>query len=103
MTLFTKCTGRKEAPTGQFSEVWLVCGRRSGKSRISAFVAVFLACFVNWRPYLAPGETATVMLLAGDKKQASVLMGYIVVFLESIPILSRMILNKTLERNDQVD
>lgn len=97
LRLYSVHTGRQSAPIEQFLEAWLICGRRSGKSIISAFIATYLSCFVDWRPYLAPGETATVMLLAGDKKQASVLMGYIVGFLRSIPILSRMIQNQTVD------
>ena len=88
-------TGRDDIPREQFAEAWLICGRRSGKSRISAFIAVYLACFIDWKPYLAAGETGTIMLLAADKKQASVLMSYVAGFLESIPILAKLVVNRT--------
>jgi hypothetical protein len=93
--LYRRHTGRTDCPTSQFLEAWLGCGRRSGKTRIASFVAVFLACFIDWRPYLAPGEKATVMLLAADKKQASVLYDYISGFLNAIPILRKLVRNQT--------
>ncbi len=74
---YQQCTGRKLAPVTRAVEAWLVCGRRAGKSFILALVAVFLACFFDWRPYLGPGERGTVMIIAADRKQARVIMRYI--------------------------
>ena len=36
----------------------LVCGRRSGKSRILALIGIFIAVFCDWRPYIAPGAAS---------------------------------------------
>ena len=63
-------TGRQALPTAPAREAWLVVGRRGGKSRIAALVAVYLACFRDYRSALAPGERGTVMLLAADRRQA---------------------------------
>src|SRR6516165_11722314 len=68
--IFRVCTGRAELPNKPFNEAWLVCGRRAGKSFTLAVIAVFLACFREWRPHLAPGERATIMVIATDRKQA---------------------------------
>ena len=43
LTLFRECTGRTDPPTRQAREGWFVVGRRGGKSRVMALVAVFLA------------------------------------------------------------
>jgi hypothetical protein len=51
---YRQCTGRSKAPGEAFSEAWLVCGRRDGKSSVLALVAVFLACFKDYKPYLRP-------------------------------------------------
>ena len=59
------------------AEAWLVCGRRAGKSFVLALIAVFLACFHDWRQHLAPGERGTVMIVAADRKQARVILRYI--------------------------
>ena len=50
-----------------FTEAAVIVGRRGGKSRILALIAVYLACFRDYAPYLAPGEVATIGVLAVDK------------------------------------
>lgn len=47
-----------------------VVGRRGGKSRIAAAIAVFVACIVEQR--LAPGERGLCLLLAASVEQAKV-------------------------------
>jgi hypothetical protein len=49
LALFSKHTGRSTPPTQPLHEAWLVCGRRAGKSFILACVAIFIACFRDWR------------------------------------------------------
>jgi len=95
--IFRKHTGRTVMQSRQAREGWLVVGRRGGKSLISALVAVFLACFKDYRQYLAPGETATIMILAADRKQSRTLMRYINGFIENIPMLSALVVNQTQE------
>lgn len=58
------CLGGREPPTRRTCEAFLLVGRRGGKSRFSAFAAVFAACCVDYRGVLAPGETGIVMLIA---------------------------------------
>lgn len=75
-TLFERCTGRKELFLGIIAEAWFLCGRRSGKSRFLAFMAVILACFRDYSAYRAPGERIVIMVLAVDTAQAGVIFGY---------------------------
>jgi hypothetical protein len=98
--LFKQCTGREHPSDTQSNEAWLVIGRRGGKSFILATIAVFLATFKDWRPYLGPGERATVMTIAADRKQARVIMRYVKGLLSSVPMLSRLIEGQTPERID---
>ena len=98
--LFVQHTGRQAPPSTQSRESWFIVGRRGGKSRIAALVAVYLACFRSYRDVLAPGETATIMLIAVDRQQARVLLKYILAFLEGVPMLSRLIVRKTEEEVD---
>src|SRR5712692_6156513 len=74
--LFVQCTGRAapRVPVAPANEAWLICGRRAGKSFTLALIAVFLSFFRDWRPYLGPGERATIMVIAADRKQARVIM-----------------------------
>ena len=74
-------------------------GRRGGKSRIAALVAVFLACFRDYGDKLAPGERAVVMVLAADRRQARVVFRYIRAFL-GVPLLRQMVTGEIRESID---
>ncbi len=97
--IFRKHTGRENCPQMPASEAWLVCGRRSGKSFIAALVAVFLACFRDYSSHLAPGERATIMILAADRKQARVIFRYLRALLE-IPLIAGLVERETTEEVD---
>jgi hypothetical protein len=88
--LYRECTGRSKYPADAFSEAWLVCGRRAGKSFILAMIAVFLACFRTWQPYLGPGERAMILVIATDRRQARVIFRYVRALL-SMPMLSQLV------------
>jgi hypothetical protein len=98
--LYQRHTGRSTPPAQPSHESWLVCGRRSGKSFVLATVAVFLACFRDWRPFLGPGERGTVMVIAADRRQARVIMRYVVGLLRSVPMLAPLIESEAAERVD---
>jgi len=88
------CTGRSALPDQPFREGWLVCGRRSGKSFVMALVSVFLACFRDYRPFLAVGEKATLMVVAADRRQARQVMRFVRGLL-SAPVLAKRVVNDT--------
>ena len=54
--------GAAVPPGAPAAYLWLVIGRRGGKSFAMALIAVFLAVFQDWRKYLSPGERAIVLL-----------------------------------------
>jgi len=91
--IYAECTGRNRAPREPLSEAWLVCGRRSGKSFILALVAVFLALFKDWSAVLKPGERGTILIIASDRKQGRVIMGYIKGLISGVPALAPKIIN----------
>ena len=97
LVIYQQCTGRSTPPTSPLYEAWLICGRRSGKSFMLSLIAVFLACFFDWRPFLGPGEVGTIMIVAADRRQARVIMRYVVGLLEVSPMLKRQIQNVTRE------
>ena len=74
---------------------WLVVGRRGGKSFMLALIAVYLACFRDWRPNLAPGERATVMVIAADKRQARTIMRYVKGLLHGVEMLRPLVERET--------
>jgi hypothetical protein len=89
--IFETITKRAESPKAACSELWLVIGRRGGKSQIAALLCVLEACFNDHQSKLSPGEVATIMVLAADRKQSRTVMRYIAGLLHSNPMLERMI------------
>jgi len=90
-------TERESAPEAAHDELWLAIGRRGGKSNMAALLAVFEACFNDHRPHLAPGEVATVMVLAADRKQARSVFRYISGLMNANPMLARLIVKESAE------
>ena len=97
LRLFRHHTGRQTPPKGQAREAWLVVGRRGGKSRIAALCAVYLAFFRDYRGVLAPGEVATVPIIAADRKQARTILRYVNGLIDAVPVLARMVVARTRE------
>lgn len=91
LAIYQRHTGRTLPPTEQASEAWMVIGRRGGKSFVTALIAVFLACFRDYQQYLSPGERGVVMVLAADRKQARVILRYVLAFLMHVPMLKRLV------------
>src|SRR5262245_1676404 len=75
LELWKEHTGRSIGPSAPARELWLACGRRSGKSRFAALLAVHAAVLRQHR--LGPGERGLAMLIAADRKQARVLKQYV--------------------------
>jgi hypothetical protein len=82
---------RRPPPVSAAEELWLVVGRRGGKSQAAALLAVYEACFRDYSDKLAPGERATVMVLAADRKQARSAFRYISGLIESNPMLAALV------------
>jgi hypothetical protein len=105
LAIYRECTGRTTAPTAQAAEAWAICGRRGGKTRIMATCAAWLGGFVDWRGHLAPGEVATVMVLAANRKQARTALRYLRSLFLDHPTLSRLVareLEESLELTNRV-
>lgn len=90
-------TQRKDAPGAPHDELWLAIGRRGGKTNAAGLLAVFEACFQDYSDRLAPGEWATVAVLAADRKQARTAFRYISGLLNQNPMLARLIVRETTE------
>jgi hypothetical protein len=97
LELYRACSGRQAPPLRPAREVWTLVGRRGGKSRIAALIAVFLACFREHGRLLARGETGTLPIVAADRRQARTVMGYVTGLVDSIPMLRRMVVKRTAE------
>jgi hypothetical protein len=91
LAIYQRSTGRVTAPTKPANEAWLVCGRRAGKSFILALIAVYLACFRDYKRSLAPGERGTVMVIARDRAQARTIVRYVRALLTNVPMLAKIV------------
>lgn len=63
-------TARSQPPSAPFEEIWMACGRRGGKSFISATIAIYEALTGRWSERLSGGEAATIYIIACDKQQS---------------------------------
>jgi hypothetical protein len=97
LDLYRRYTGRTTAPTKQFREARLLCGRRAGKSLIAALISTYLAIFRDYSPFLAPGELATCMTVAADRRQARVITRFVRGFIKGVPMLASMVVRETRE------
>lgn len=97
LALYRKLTGRKQPPSKPFREAWIIAGRRAGKSRIAALVAVYLSCFRDYSDILAKGERGTFMVLAADRRQARTVFRYIEGLVDGTPMLAGMVERRTSE------
>ena len=103
--VYRERTGRKTWPTAPFTEAAVIVGRRGGKSRTLALIAVYLACFRDYGPYLAAGEVATIGVLAVDKGQARAIFRFVLGLLKAVPMLEPLIARRdseTIELSNRV-
>jgi hypothetical protein len=100
LAVYQACTGREKPPSEPFREAWCPTGRRSGKSFVAALFAVYLACFRDYRPHLAPGERAHILVIAADRSQAQNIFRYVKGFLASNPMLRKMV---EAEKTESID
>jgi Phage Terminase len=85
--LFAQVSGGRTPPTQRVRELWAIVGRRGGKSRVAAALAVYLACFCKYK--LAPGEVGTVLVVANNKDQAQIVFNYALAFFQFSPVLAK--------------
>lgn len=91
---FRECTQRQE-PRGPYKQVTLCCGRRGGKSYIMALIAVYLAAFRDYKPYLAAGERAVIAVVCPDRDQARHLLDFIEGMFSESKVLAQLIERQT--------
>jgi hypothetical protein len=87
--IFRRVAGDRDPPTERVREFWAVVGRRGGKSRMAAALAVYQACFVQHR--LAAGEVGYVLVLAASRDQTRRVFDYALAFLRESPVLRQEI------------
>jgi len=68
VVVFQRHTGRTTPPAEGFKETYLIIGRRGGKSFISALVTCFIACFIDFTPFIkgGAGQISTAMRVLAE-------------------------------------
>jgi hypothetical protein len=90
---FAAVSGGRPVPGERVREFWAVVARRSGKSRIAAGLAVYLACFQQHR--VAKGELPMILVLSSTIEQSRIVFNYCLGFLRESPVLCQEIADTT--------
>ena len=88
---------QRDPPKRRVRELWAVVGRRGGKDSVASAVACFAAGFIDYRKTkaLRPGERASVLCLAVDKQQASIVEKYARAYFTEITLLRGQVKRET--------
>lgn len=95
--IFTRLTGREREPLERVETFLGVIGRRGGKTRAAATLAVYLGTMVDYSGVLAVGERPVVLMLAQNQVQARITLGYALGLLNSIPMLTDLVASEAAE------
>jgi hypothetical protein len=100
-----RAVAERDPPTQRVKELVAIVGRGGGKDSIASFLATLNAINFNPKDKLRPGEVATVMCLANDRKQSGIVFGYIRGYFETVPALAKMVKSvnaESIELNNRV-
>lgn len=96
LALAYQLTGLDVLPQEAPLEIYGIAGRRSGKSRFSS-IALTHAAAQDYRDMLAPGEWATALCIATDRKQARVIFGYTEALIDGSDMLRSAVVSSNKE------
>jgi hypothetical protein len=94
-----RCTGRDpdKLPSTGFNECLLLCGRRSGKSKVIALVAAAEAVLSGKEQALSRGEIPMVAVLSPTRFQSRIIHTYLKGVFESTPMLANEVVEERRE------
>ncbi len=70
-------TGLDELPAERLKEIFLCCGRRSGKSTACSLMAVYYGLWGGWDKDLQAGEKPQIFIISPTLIQGKIIMGYV--------------------------
>ena len=91
LAIFTQLTGRAEPPAGAVEELWVIAGRRSGKSLGIGALAAYLSACCDYRDVLGPGERGVLPILAASTLQARQVMNFVKGIFTDIPRFAALV------------
>lgn len=95
--IYKQCTERKKIHKEGYDTIFCICGRRGGKSRNAALVAVYLSLFGGFEKQLVRGQTGYVFLIATDRQQAREILGYCEGILQDAKLENMIKTSRTLD------
>ncbi len=75
----------------KINKINLICGRRSGKTLISAVIAIYCAISNNWKPFLKKTPFATVLIMSHSREFSDEVLEVIRTLIEASHILSALV------------
>jgi hypothetical protein len=90
MQTFRRIAGR-QGLLAAIRQLWIMAGRRSGKSLIAGFLGVWQSVFKDWTGVLTRGEVGVVVIVCPDRAQSRITFGYAKAFVENIPMIRQMV------------
>jgi hypothetical protein len=94
---FTRLTGRPQEPLQRVEELWGLIGRRGGKTRAAATLAVYISALCDHSANLATGERGLCLCLAQNQRTAAVAFSYAAAIFERQPLLAGLVTNRTMD------
>jgi hypothetical protein len=92
---FQKLTKLDAESLRRVKRLVICAGRRSGKSKIAAILALYLALLCDHSENLSTGEKGVVLCIAQNQEQAKIVFGYVTGIIKSIPTLAKEVANIT--------
>ena len=93
--IFTQLTGREHEPLTPVEELHAYAGRRSGKTKAVATLAIYLAALCDYSDRLSIGERAVVAVLSASVWQAQRAFQYIAGGFAAVPALKALVTKET--------
>jgi hypothetical protein len=97
LDFYCRATGRKIYVPREEREITAIFGRRGGKTRLAAQIAVYEATRKHNVP---PGERAFILVIAPVLKQAQIAFEYVSKYMNGSPELSQLVLK---ERKSEIE
>ena len=86
---------QRDPPKKRVRELWICAGSRGGKDSIASAIAAWAAAGVDYKPFLRPGELASVMCVAVDRNQAKIVNRYARSYFHENPMLAGLVTGET--------
>jgi len=93
--VFSKLTGREREPGAMVEILLVVGGRRSGKTKATSVLSVYLATLCDWSDNLSLGEHGLALFMAPTERQAGIAHRYAEAVVDHVPLLEGLIESRT--------